>query len=247
MRLTYWPIASRRTRAAVTCVRSNWRALVKLKALKGWTSTTLAKELALRGRGYARRSPADKLPEEVQAMVDDRRVAESTAYEISKPARRSKQDRSRARCCRERSSTAMAWSSWCGSRVAIRKSTPKASRLAMRTEGVAVNVTAGVPLTWDSCSPRSNASARKQRSCTKEENPLPTWPKRSKDEVREKAGVDRACCCPDLWPALDACLFLSGNRQRGCRGCHGGFSCGESPRMADQRREITWRLFTASC
>ncbi len=126
------------------------RALVKLKALKGWTSTTLAKETGITGAEVTRSEALlEKLPEEVQAMVDDGRVAESTAYEISKlPDDQSKIEVARAVAAKKLNRDGVV--ELVRSRVAIRKSTPKASRLAMRTEGVAVNVTAGVPLTWDS-------------------------------------------------------------------------------------------------
>ena len=58
--------------------------LVKLKALKGWSSSMLAKELGITGAEVTRGEALLTLPEEVQAMVDDGRIAESSAYEISR-------------------------------------------------------------------------------------------------------------------------------------------------------------------
>ena len=60
------------------------RAMVKLKALKGCTSQDLAAELGISGASVSRAEALLTLPPDVQAMVDDGRLAESAAYEISR-------------------------------------------------------------------------------------------------------------------------------------------------------------------
>lgn len=60
------------------------RSLAKLKALKGCTSQALAKELGISGGSITKAEALLTLPEDIQAMVDDGRVPESAAYEISR-------------------------------------------------------------------------------------------------------------------------------------------------------------------
>jgi ParB family chromosome partitioning protein len=60
------------------------RAMAKLKALKRCNSQTLAAELGISGASITRSESLLTLPEDVQALVDDGRLVESAAYEISR-------------------------------------------------------------------------------------------------------------------------------------------------------------------
>lgn len=60
------------------------RAIARLKALKGCTASQLAQELGLKGSKITRALSLLGLPEAVQRMVDDGRVSESAAYQISR-------------------------------------------------------------------------------------------------------------------------------------------------------------------
>jgi ParB family transcriptional regulator, chromosome partitioning protein len=60
------------------------RAMAKLKKLKSCTSQTLAVELGISGASVTRAEALLALPADVQAMVDDGRLAESAAYELSR-------------------------------------------------------------------------------------------------------------------------------------------------------------------
>jgi ParB family chromosome partitioning protein len=60
------------------------RAMAKLKKLKSCTSQDLAAELGISGASVTRAEALLTLPADVQAMVDDGRLAESAAYEISR-------------------------------------------------------------------------------------------------------------------------------------------------------------------
>ena len=60
------------------------RAMARLKKLKSCTSQDLAAELGIGGASVSRAEALLTLPEDVQVMVDDGRLAESVAYEISR-------------------------------------------------------------------------------------------------------------------------------------------------------------------
>jgi ParB family transcriptional regulator, chromosome partitioning protein len=60
------------------------RSLAKLKALKGCNSQTLAKELGLSSSRITLSESLLTLPVEVQELVDDGRLPESTAYHVSR-------------------------------------------------------------------------------------------------------------------------------------------------------------------
>ncbi len=60
------------------------RAIAKLKKLKACTSQDLAAGLGISGASITRAEALLTLPVDVQAMVDDGRLAESAAYEISR-------------------------------------------------------------------------------------------------------------------------------------------------------------------
>ena len=60
------------------------RAFAKLKALRRSSSKALAEELGISNASITRVESLLTLPEDVQAMVDDGRVPESAAYELSR-------------------------------------------------------------------------------------------------------------------------------------------------------------------
>jgi ParB family chromosome partitioning protein len=60
------------------------RAMFRLKKLKSCTSQDLAAELGISGASVTRAEALLTLPDDVQAMVDDGRLAESAAYELSR-------------------------------------------------------------------------------------------------------------------------------------------------------------------
>ena len=71
--------------AAMICDHSTWPGrCAKLKKLKGCNSQVLAAELGISGASVTRAEALLTLPEDVQAMVDDGRLAESAAYELSR-------------------------------------------------------------------------------------------------------------------------------------------------------------------
>ncbi len=125
------------------------RSVVKLKALTGWNSSKLAAELGLTGAAVTRAEALLTLPEGIQAMVDDGRLPESTAYEISRlPDEQAQFEFAHAVAAKKMSRDSVAEA--VRNCVGTRKTTPKASRLAMRPgDGMSVSVTASEPLTWD--------------------------------------------------------------------------------------------------
>jgi ParB family chromosome partitioning protein len=58
--------------------------MAKLKKLKGCSSQDLAAELGIGGASVTKAEALLTLPVEVQAMVDDGRLAETAAYELSR-------------------------------------------------------------------------------------------------------------------------------------------------------------------
>lgn len=126
------------------------RALSKLKALKGGcTSQALAQELGLSGAAITRAEALLTLPEDIQAMVDDGRVPESAAYEISRlPDAASQRELAEAVAARRMNRDAVAEA--VRGKLGRRNTTPKPSRLACRLEGgISLTLSSGQPLTWD--------------------------------------------------------------------------------------------------
>lgn len=125
------------------------RSLAKLKALKGCTSQTLARELGISGGAITKAEALLSLPEEIQAMVDDGRVPESVGYEIS-------------RMPDEQGQRELAYSVAAGQmnrdhvaevvrqKIGRKDVRPKAGRLSCKLDGgISVTVSSGDPLTWD--------------------------------------------------------------------------------------------------
>ncbi len=124
------------------------RALAKLKALKGCNSRVLAEELGLSGSAITRAEALLTLTPDVQAMVDDGRLAESAAYEISRlPDEASQRKLAFAVASGEKSRDDAAEE--VRDRVGKRKVTPKGGRISCRLDGgVSITVTrAGESLT----------------------------------------------------------------------------------------------------
>jgi ParB family transcriptional regulator, chromosome partitioning protein len=125
------------------------RALSKLKALKGCTSQQLAAELGISGASLSRSEALLSLPDDIQAMVDDGRVPESTAYEISRlPDVAAQRELAQAVAAKQMSRDQVAEA--VRGRVGQKNVRPKSSRLPLRLEGgISVTVSAGQPLTWE--------------------------------------------------------------------------------------------------
>lgn len=125
------------------------RSLAKLKALKKCTGQDLAKGLGISGAAISKADALLSLPEDIQAMVDDGRIPESAAYQISRLDDPQAQlelahDVAGKRISRDDVAEAVQ------GKVGKRNVRPKSSRLPLRLEGgISVTVSAGQPLTWD--------------------------------------------------------------------------------------------------
>lgn len=127
------------------------RALAKLKALKGCTAQVLAAELGLSGAGITRSEALLSLPDDIQTLVDEGRVPESTAYEISRlqPDVAAQRELASAVAARQMSRDQVAEA--VRRRIGQKNVRPKSSRLACRLEGgMSITVSSeDQPLTWD--------------------------------------------------------------------------------------------------
>lgn len=126
------------------------RALAKLKALKGGcTSQALAQELGLSGAAITRAEALLTLPDDIQAMVDDGRVPESAAYEISRlQDAASQRELAEAVAARRMNRDAVAEA--VRSKIGRRAVQPKASRVACRLEGgISLTLSSVQALTWE--------------------------------------------------------------------------------------------------
>jgi ParB family chromosome partitioning protein len=124
------------------------RSLAKLKVLKKCTAQELAAELGISGASITRSEALLTLPDAIQAMVDENRVPESAAYEISRLDDEVAQlELAHAVASKRmtRDQAAQAVRSKVGKTVR-----PRASRLACQLDGgVCVTVSAAQALTWD--------------------------------------------------------------------------------------------------
>jgi ParB family chromosome partitioning protein len=124
------------------------RALAKLKAITGCNSRTLAEKLGLSGSAITRAEALISLPPDLQGWVDEGRLAEATAYEISRlPDEASQRELASTvvsgRMSRDAAADAVR------NRIGKRRVTPKGGRIACRLDG-GVSITlarAGVSLT----------------------------------------------------------------------------------------------------
>lgn len=122
------------------------RSLQRLKQLKQCTAQVLARDLGLSGAGITRAEALLTLPAQMQEAVDDGRLPESSAYELS----RLEDEELRCTLFREivagrlsRDETAEAVRGSIGKRTA-----PKTARLPVELEdGVRVTITSPTPLT----------------------------------------------------------------------------------------------------
>jgi ParB family chromosome partitioning protein len=125
------------------------RSLSKLKALKGCTSQTIARELGISGGAITKAEALLSLPEEIQAMVDDGRVPESAAYEISRmPDEAGQLELARSvaagRMNRDHVADAVR------QKIGKKATRPKAGRLSCKLDGgISLTVSSGDALTWD--------------------------------------------------------------------------------------------------
>jgi ParB family chromosome partitioning protein len=124
------------------------RSIAKLKALKGWNSSTLAAKTGITGVAVTRAEALLTLPPDIQALVEDGRVPESAAYELSRlPDEQSQRELASVVAAGKIGRDAVA--QIVRDRVGRRKSTRKATRLSMQPgDGVSVSVAAET-LKWD--------------------------------------------------------------------------------------------------
>lgn len=124
------------------------RALAKLKILKSCTSQQLSKELGLSGAAITRAEALLGLPADIQRLVDIGVIPESTAYEISRLP-----DEASMRLIAEQVAAGKLTRDGVAERVretvGKRESTPKGSRLALKTDGIAITLTAGEAFSWE--------------------------------------------------------------------------------------------------
>ena len=125
------------------------RAMSRLKKLKGCTSQDLASELGISGGAVTRAEALLGLPEDVQVMVDDGRLGESAAYEISrlkepKAMRALAHEVVAGRLRRDQVVDSVR------SRIGKRNVRTPKGRLSCKLDGgISVTVSSGEPLTWD--------------------------------------------------------------------------------------------------
>jgi ParB family transcriptional regulator, chromosome partitioning protein len=124
------------------------RALGKLKALKKCNASQLAAELGISNAAITRAESLLSLPDSIQQMIDDGRIAPAAGYEISRlPDDESKLGLAQSVAAGGMNRNAVADA--VQRRVGKKQVQPKASRLACKLDGFSVTVTAGEPLTWD--------------------------------------------------------------------------------------------------
>ena len=111
------------------------RSLAKLKALKGnCSSQALAKDLGLSAAAITRAEALLSLPPDVQQMVDDGRVPESTAYQISRLPTEEGQRELAWRVANKKLSRDQVQDA-VRDEIGKRNVTPKGARLACRIDG----------------------------------------------------------------------------------------------------------------
>ena len=124
--------------------------LARLKALLGCNSKTLADEYGFSGAAISRAERLLTLPPDIQAMVGSEPglVPPSAAVEISRlPDEGAQRELAHAVAAGKFNRDRVA--ALVRDQVGTRKVTPKASRLAMRSDGLSFSITAAEPLTWD--------------------------------------------------------------------------------------------------
>ncbi len=125
------------------------RALVRLKTLKKATSQAIAAELGLSPASITRGAALLELPIDIQAMVDDGRVPESAAYEISRLKNDERAQFTLAHAVAEGRMTRDAAAEAVRSRIGKRRVAPRASRVACRLDnGLSITMSSGQPLAW---------------------------------------------------------------------------------------------------
>jgi ParB family chromosome partitioning protein len=123
------------------------RALARIKSLKKCNSRVLAEELGLSGAAITRAEALLTLPLDIQEMVDDGRLAESTAYEISRlEGEQAQRELALAavggKLSREKVVDAVRGV------VPKRNVVPRSSRVTAKLGGLSITVSGAEPLTW---------------------------------------------------------------------------------------------------
>lgn len=126
-------------------------ALQKLKNLRKCTGQALAEELGLSAAMVCRSTALLTLPEDIQRLVADGHLPASSAYELSRLMPEEGAVRELAHAAASRRLNRADIAERVQARVGRKQSRPKAARLACRLEGgIAVNITSGEALDWDS-------------------------------------------------------------------------------------------------
>ncbi len=125
------------------------RAFAKLKALRGSSSKALAEELGISNASITRVESLLSLPEDIQVMVDDGRVPESAAYELSRlPDEQGQRELALAVAARRMNRDQVAEA--VRSKVGKKNVRPKASRISWKPEsGPSITVSADEAMTLD--------------------------------------------------------------------------------------------------
>jgi ParB family transcriptional regulator, chromosome partitioning protein len=124
--------------------------IARLKALMGCNSKTLVDEYGFSGAAITRAEGMLTLPPDIQAMVGTGTgmVPPSAAYELSRlDDPQAQMELAHAIAAGKLNRDRVA--ALVRDQVGTRKLTPKASRLAVRSDGMSVSITASEPLTWD--------------------------------------------------------------------------------------------------
>ena len=139
------------------------RSLAKLKALKACNSQTLAVELGLSASAITRAESLLSLPPDVQEMVDDGRVPESAAYELSRLPSAEPQRALALLVAAKKLNRDQVQEAVRGA-IGKRNVTPKASRLSCRLDGgIAFTLSSGQPLTWDDVLPAMDRTRKEAK------------------------------------------------------------------------------------
>jgi ParB family chromosome partitioning protein len=125
------------------------RGMVKLKALRGVDAKTLACELGISSSSLTRAEALLSLPLDIQALVDDGSVPESTAYEISRlPDETAMRELAQAVANKRVSRDSVA--EIVRERIGKRQAKPKGTKLSGKVDELSFSLSSGQPLTWDS-------------------------------------------------------------------------------------------------
>jgi ParB family chromosome partitioning protein len=125
------------------------RSFAKLKALKKCSSKALAEELGISNASITRVESLLSLPEDIQAMVNDGRVPESAAYELSRlPDEQAQRELAQAVAARRMNRDQVAEA--VRSKVGKKNVRPKTSRISWKPDhGPSITVSADEAISLD--------------------------------------------------------------------------------------------------